>query len=243
MFLGTGARKARLSLAQGDLAPLEEWARQYASFTEKDPAFLDEFSMITLARLRLAQSRIAEANELLEQYREDAEAAERMGSVIEILILEAGASAAQGERHRALTSLGRALTLAEPEGYIRIFVDEGEPMRLLLLDYQSILKRKISDGVDNESFRLLTHTDKLLAAFSQPALIENPKLETLSENLSERELDILRFIAAGDSNLEIAEHMVLAQSTVKWYINSLYSKLGARSRTHAVALAKELELI
>jgi LuxR family maltose regulon positive regulatory protein len=89
----------------------------------------------------------------------------------------------------------------------------------------------------------LTYTDKLLAAFSQPALIENRKLETLSENLSEREQDILRLIAAGHSNQEIAAQLVLAQSTVKWYINSLYSKLGARSRTHAVALAKELELI
>ena len=243
MFLGTAARKARLSLAQGDLAPMEEWARQYESFTEKDPAFLDEFSLITLARLRLAQSRITEANELLEQYRQDAEAAERMGSVIEILMLEALAFAGQGDQGRAMASLERALTLAEPEGYIRLFVDEGEPMRLLLLDFQSIPKRKMSGGVDNESFRLLTYTDKLLAAFSQPALIENRKLETLSENLSEREQDILRLIAAGHSNQEIAAQLVLAQSTVKWYINSLYSKLGARSRTHAVALAKELELI
>jgi LuxR family maltose regulon positive regulatory protein len=243
MSLGTGARKARLSLAQGDLAPMEEWARQYETFTEKDHAFLDEFSMITLARLRLAQSRITEANELLEQYREDAEAAERMGSVIEILMLEALAFAAQGEQGRAMASLERALTLAEPEGYIRTFVDEGEPMRLLLLDFQSILKRKISQGVDNESFRLLTYTAKLLAAFPQPAPIENPKLKTLSENLGERELEVLRLIAAGYSNLEIAEQLVIAQSTVKWYINSLYGKLGARSRTHALALAKELELI
>jgi LuxR family maltose regulon positive regulatory protein len=243
MFLGTAARKARWSLAQGNLAPMEEWSRQYESFTEKDPAFLDEFSMITLARLRLAQSRITEANELLEQYREDAEGAERMGTVIEILMLEALAFAAQGEQGRAMASFERALTLAEPEGYIRLFVDEGEPMRLLLLDFQSILKRKISEGVDKESFRLLTYTDKLLAAFPQPAPIENPKLKTLSENLGERELEVLRLIAAGYSNLEIAEQLVIAQSTVKWYINNLYGKLGARSRTHALALAKELELI
>src|SRR5690606_20999691 len=115
MSLGTGARKARLSLAQGDLAPMEAWARQYESFTEKDPAFLDEFSMITLARLRLAQSRTTEASELLEQYREDAEAAERMGSVIEILMLEALVFAAQGKQQQALASLERSLALAEPE--------------------------------------------------------------------------------------------------------------------------------
>ena len=243
MSLGTGARKARLLLAQGDLAPVEEWARQYESFTEKDPAFLDEFSMITLARLRLAQSRITEANELLEQYREDAEAAERLGSVIEILMLEGFGFAAQGEQQQAMASLERALTLAEPEGYIRLFVDEGEPMRLLLLDYQSIHKKKLSEGGDSESDSLLAFTDKLLAAFSQPAPIESPKLGTLSENLSERELEVLRLIAAGYSNLEIAEQLVIAQSTVKWYINNLYGKLGARSRTHALALAKELELI
>jgi LuxR family maltose regulon positive regulatory protein len=166
-----------------------------------------------------------------------------MGSVIEILIIEALAFAAQGDQRRALTSLERALTLAEPEGYVRIFVDEGESMRQLLLDCQSTIKKKVGNDVNSESLHLLIYTDKLLAAFPQPASTLGTKNDTLIEPLSERELDILRLISTGRSNQDIAEILVIAQSTVKWYINSLYGKLGAKSRTHAVALAKELELI
>ena len=243
MSLESAARKARLSLKQGDLAPVENWAQQYESFTEKDPAFLDEFSRITLARLRLAQSRIAEAIGLLEQFRGDAEAAERMGSVIEILIIEALAFAAQGDQRRALTSLERALTLAEPEGYVRIFVDEGESIRQLLLGCQSTIKKKVGNDVNSKSLRLLTYTDKLLATFSQPASPEKPQREALPEPLSERELDILRLISTGRSNQEIAEILVIAVSTVKSHINSLYGKLGTNRRTEALAIARELGLL
>jgi LuxR family maltose regulon positive regulatory protein len=243
LLLESGARNARLSLAQGDLPSAEEWARQYESFTGQDPAYNEEFARITLARLRLAQLRFLEAIELLVQLREEAEAAERMGSVIEILTLEALAFAAQGDQQRALTSLERALTLAEPEGYIRLFIDEGEPMRLLLLDYQSIIKKKISDGVDSESLRLLTYTDKLLAAFSPPAAVGKPKSETLLEPPSERELDILRLIATGRTNQEIADMLVIAVSTVKSHINSLYGKLGTNRRTQAIAIARDMGLL
>jgi LuxR family maltose regulon positive regulatory protein len=243
MLLEWSARQARLALAEGDLSYAEEWARQYESFTGQDPAYNEEFARITLARLRLAQLKFSEASELLAQLREEAEAAERMGSVIELLMLEALVFAAQGARSRARTSLECALDIAEPEGYMRVFIDEGEPMRLLLLDYQAFIKKKIGDEVDSESLRFLIYVDKLLAAFSSPAHIEKSTHETSAETLSERELEVLRLIAAGYSNLEIAEQLVLAQSTVKWYINNLYSKLGAKSRTHALALAKELELI
>ena len=106
-----------------------------------------------------------------------------------------------------------------------------------------IAKMELGNGVDRVSIDLLTFTDKLLAAFSQPAPGEKTKDEPLLEPLNERELDVLRLIATGRSNKEIAEILVVALSTVKWYINNLYSKLGAKSRTHALALAKELELI
>ena len=144
---------------------------------------------------------------------------------------------------QAQASLERALTLAEPEGYIRVFVDEVDPMRLLLLDYQSIIKKKIGDGVDGESFRLLSYTDKLLASFSQPAAVGQPKSETIPEPLSERELDILRLIATGRTNQEIAEILVIAVSTVKSHINSLYGKVGARNRVEAIALARDLGIL
>jgi len=243
MFFGAVARKARLSLAQGDLAPVEEWAQQYESFTGKDPAFLDEFSMITLARLHLAQSRITEAIALLGQFREDAEAAERMGSVIEILILEALAFAAQGDDRRALTSLERALTLSEPEGYIRLFVDEGEPMRQLMTEYQSEIKKQTANGLDGQSSYLLAYINRLLAVFPQPAHSEKPGPVTMPEPLSERELDILRLIATGRTNQEIAEILVIAVSTVKSHINNLYGKLGTNRRTQAIAIARDLGLL
>jgi len=243
MFFGLVARKARLSLEQGDLAPAEEWARQYETFTEKDPAFLDEFSKLTFARLRLAQSRTAEAIELLEQYCDDAEAAERTGSVIEILMLEALASAAQGEHQRALTSLERALTLAEPEGYIRLFVDEGEPMRSLLSEYQSTMRNQVGKDIQPDRPHLITYTSRLLLAFSAPSSSAIEEHGKLIEPLSDRELNILRMIAAGRSNPEIAETLVIAVSTVKSHINNLYGKLGTNRRTEAIAIARELGLI
>jgi len=243
MRLGSSARSVRLSLVQGDLASADDWVRQYESFTDKDPAFLGEFSRITLARIRLAQSRFAEAIALLEQFREDAEAAERMGSTIEILALEALAFAAQGDHPRALSSLERALTIAEPEGYVRIFVDEGEPMRLLLRDCQSRIKKQVNNGVDSQSLRLLTYIDRLMAAFSQPASAEKPRPVTMLEPLSERELDILRLIATGRTNKEIADILVIAVSTVKSHINNLYGKLGTQRRTQAISIARDLGLL
>jgi LuxR family maltose regulon positive regulatory protein len=243
MLFGAIARKARLSLAQGDLAPVEKWAQQYESYTEMDPAFLDEFSMITLARLRLAQSRLTEAIGLLEQFRKDAEAAERTGSVIEILILEALAFSAQGEQRQALTSLERALTLAEPEGYIRIFVDEGERLHLLLTVYKSGIEKRIGDGLDGQFPHLLTYIDKLLAIFPQLAPDQKSRDGAILEPLSERELDILRLIATGRSNQEIAEMLVIALSTVKSHINNLYGKLGTNRRTEAISIARQRGLL
>jgi LuxR family maltose regulon positive regulatory protein len=243
MRFGAVARSVRLSLAQGDLTSADNWAREYESFTDKDPAFLGEFSRITLARIRLAQSRFAEALDLLELFRQDAEAAGRTGSVIELLVLEALAFSAQGNRLRASVSLEHALTLAEPEGYVRVFVDEGEPMRLLLAGFQSTLRQKAAAKTDTTSKRLLTYTDKLLAAFSPPVPVEKSMPEAMLEPLSERELDILRLIASGRTNQEIAEILVIALSTVKSHINNLYGKLGTNRRTQAIAIARDLGLL
>jgi LuxR family maltose regulon positive regulatory protein len=244
MLLEWSARKARLSLAQQDLSSAEEWARQYESFTGLDPAYNEEFARITLARLRLTQSRFSEAIELLARLREDAEAAERTGSVIEILILEALALAARGEQLQAFTPLERALTLAEPQGYIRIFVDEGEPMCLLLTDYRAGSRKRVGNGRNDESSpHLLTYTDTLLAVFPQPAREQKFRDGVILEPLSERELDILRLIAAGRSNQEIAETLVIAVSTVKSHINNLYGKLGTNRRTEAIAIARGLGLL
>jgi LuxR family maltose regulon positive regulatory protein len=116
-------------------------------------------------------------------------------------------------------------------------------MRLLLAKLQSTLRQKAAAKIDPSSNKLLTYTDKLLAAFSQPAPVEKPKPATMPEPLSERELEILQLIASGSSNQEIAEILVIALSTVKSHINNLYGKLGTNRRTQAIALARDLGLL
>jgi LuxR family maltose regulon positive regulatory protein len=191
----------------------------------------------------LAEKRFGEALDLLDWLREDAEAAGRMGTVIEILVLETLALSSQGDHPGALTSLERALTLAEPEGYIRIFLDEGETMRLLLAGYQSVLKKRVVATIEDTSLRLLTYTDKLLAAFTPAATGAAQQPGTAIEPLSERELEILRLISKGLSNQEIAEILVIAVSTVKSHINHLYGKLGTQRRTQAITIARDLGLL
>jgi LuxR family maltose regulon positive regulatory protein len=235
---------ARLALVQGDLNIAVRWAD--ASGLDVDDADLlydreDEY--LSLARVRIAQKRADEALRLLNRLLQFAEAGGRMGSVIEILILQALALQIQKNDTEAIAALERALALAEPEGSVRIFVDEAEPLRSLLLDYQSRIKKKFSNTIDSESLRLLTYIDKLLASFSPPAPVKKPKHETLLEPLSERELDILRLIATGRSNQEIAEILVIALSTVKSHINNLYRKLGTDRRTQAIAIARNLGLL
>ncbi|HEX9597173.1 MAG TPA: LuxR C-terminal-related transcriptional regulator, partial [Anaerolineales bacterium] len=161
---------------------------------------------------------------------------------IKLLVLQAAASHALGEAGEAASCLQQALFLAEPEGYVRIFVDEGEPMRLLLLDYQSEAKKKISNGADEKRLRLLAYTEKLLSTLAQPPEAAHAPVP-LPELLSERELEILHLIAKGCSNQEIAALLVIAVSTVKSHINNLYGKLGTHRRTQVVARARELGLL
>jgi LuxR family maltose regulon positive regulatory protein len=137
---------------------------------------------------------------------------------------------AQGDVDRALSALERALSLAEPEGYVRTFIDEGEPMARLL-------RRALSQGIAPN------YVARLLAALGEEAELASPAMESLIEPLTERELDVLRLIVAGLSNPEIAEELVIAVSTVKSHINHIYSKLGVTSRTQAVARARELRLL
>jgi LuxR family maltose regulon positive regulatory protein len=240
------ALSASLQLAQDDLEAATAWAEN--SGLSPDDGEVDhpgwrEVEYLTLARVLDAQGRQAEAMSLLDRLLQSAQVEGRDGSAVGILILRALFEQAQDNKARAFERLEYALTLAEPEVYVRIFVDEGEPMRLLLRDYQAFFKKKMSDGVDSNSLRLLSYTDKLLAAFSQPPPEVIKEQDTLPEPLSERELDILRLIATGRTNQEIAEILVIALSTVKSHINNLYGKLGTNRRTEAIAIARELGLI
>ena len=242
----TAALRAHMHLAQGDLGAAEVWAATSgldSNDQEASHAGLREVEYLSYARILDAQGRQAEALSLLERLLKSAQTEERHGNAITILAIQALVYQAQGNTSHAFEQLECALTIAEPEGFVRTFVDEGEPMRLLLLDYQSIIKKQLSDGVDSESLRLLAYTDKLLAAFSQTVPSQKPDHDAMSESLSERELDILRLIATGRSNQEIAETLVIAVSTVKSHINNLYGKLGTNRRTEAIAIAREKRLI
>jgi len=236
--------QTRLWITRGNLAAAQDWV-DAAGLNPADlpTSHLYEVDYIILARLLIAKGDLATADGLLHQLQQAAALEERNSNLIEILILQALLQDTLGKNLQAFPILERALELAEPEGYIRIFVDEGEPMRLLLLDYQSAIKKKDGNVAGSESPRILAYINKLLAAFQQPATIEKIKYEAFPEPISERELEILQLIAAGKTNQEIAEKLVIAVSTVKSHINNLYGKLGAIRRTEAVAIARELGLL
>jgi LuxR family maltose regulon positive regulatory protein len=201
-----------------------------------------------LARIHVAARQADEAQAILTPLVTAAEERGRAGSLIRLLTVQALAFAAQGERESALRALQRALTLAEPEGYVRTFVDEGEALRLLMVDLRFWIGAQISDAVHRN--RLLVYADRLLHSFA-PATQEPPapssnqpsQIENLIEPLSDREIEILRLIAEGLSNQDIAQRLFLALPTIKWYTTQIYGKLDVANRTQAVARARALDLL
>jgi LuxR family transcriptional regulator, maltose regulon positive regulatory protein len=237
------ALKTRVWVAQGRLAEALDWARERGLSAHDDLGYVREFEHITLARVLLARYKsdreeryIHEAMGLLERLLQAAEEGGRMGSVIEILVLQALAHEAQGDSPTALVPLERALSLAEPEGYVRIFVDEGRPMARLLY-------KALSQGVESDYIR------RLLAAFpvaeseqTTSSQLRGPESE-LIEPLSARELEVLQLIAQGLSNRQISERLFLTLSTIKGHNRIIFSKLMVQRRTEAVARARELGLL
>jgi LuxR family maltose regulon positive regulatory protein len=168
--------------------------------------------------------------------------------VLEILVLQTLAHKSQGQMQQATHALERALTLAEPEGYIRTFVDEGAPMVELLRQ----LMRDQQKAQSEASQALPSYVMNLLAAFPPelvPAAIQTHKTPAalpasyLVDPLSERELEVLQLIAEGFSNPEIARKLFVATSTVKRHVNNIYAKLNVHTRTQAVAKGKELKVL
>jgi len=239
------ALKTRIWVAQGRLGEALGWAREQGLSAHDDLSYLREFEHITLARVLIARYRsdrversIHEAIGLLERLLQAAEAKGRMGRVIEILVLQALAREAQGDSPAALVPLERALTLAEPEGYVRTFVDEGLSMEQLLLE--AAARRIMPD-----------YAGKLLAAFGaeppggagESPLPTSPASQPLIEALSKRELEVLRLFRTELSGPEIANELVVALSTVRTHTKNIYRKLGVNSRRAAVRRAAELSLI
>jgi LuxR family maltose regulon positive regulatory protein len=237
------ALKARVYIKQGSLAKALNWVRERGISVDDDLSYLSEFEHITLARAIIAEYKnnpterdMLQAIGLLERLLKAAEDRRRMGSVIEILVVQALAHDAQGDISAALVSLGRALALAEPEGYLRIFVDEGPPMARML--YEALSQEIAPDYVR----RLLAafpaeRQEKTIALKSQ-----DPDSEWI-EPLSEREIEVLGLIAEGLTNQEISGRLYVSLNTVKAHTRNIYSKIGVNNRTHAVSKARTLGIL
>ena len=240
--------KVYLKLSRLNLA--QDWVLMWGLSVDDEITYLNEFEHHTLARVLIAEYQqdhtersILDAIRLLERLLKGAEGQNRMGSVIEILITQTLAHQTQGNLPLAMVSLERALFLAQPEGYVRVFVDEGEPMRSLISNFRSQIERQ-SDG---HGHQLSGYLNKLLAAFTRPeAKTQTPtagRKPEMVEPLSQRELEVLRLIAQGLSNREIGERLFLALSTVKGHARLIFDKLQVQNRTEAVACARKLDLL
>jgi LuxR family maltose regulon positive regulatory protein len=246
------ALQARLWLLQGQLSRAFSWLERCKQNVEDVPNYVYEFEYLTLAHLLIAQGRAKEVVGLLERLRQAARRSQRMGTVIEVCLLQALANYALGQKIEAFTALERALSLAEPEGYIRLFLDEGTVVAQLLTEF--IEWKENTPGKDSREETTYAHT--LIACFARiPSDVRGTSSQKrinrtrpdgqlpLVEPLGEREKEVLQYLAAGLSNQAIADEMVVAVSTVKSHLKSIYSKLNVESRTRAVARARELHLL
>jgi ATP/maltotriose-dependent transcriptional regulator MalT len=227
------ARKARIYLKQERPDKAWAWAAERGLSLTDEVSYLHEFEHLTLARLEIANPLV---NTLLTRLLQAAEAQNRRGSALDILLVQALAYEAQGNHPQALAALERALSLAEPEGYVRIFVDEGEAMRLLI-EKQS----------HNRDYPLSDYVDKLLAAFTQPMAAPKSTIirqkSDMIEPLSERELEVLKLLRSELSGPEIARQLIVSLNTLHTHTNNIYNKLGVNNRRAAVRRAEELDLL
>lgn len=230
---------ARLRLAVGDLAEAvaSEWQRVANASAAAWMA-----NQMTTARLLHAQGRHHEAQRLLEHLREATAAKERTRDLVEILALQVVALWASGEKERAVSALVEVLTLAAPEGYVRTFADEGQPMAGIL---SRVLETRQRGQLDSDSppHFPANYVKQLLAALERDTAGRALAVAGLPEPLSERESEVLTLIAAGRTNRQIAGALFVTVGTVKTHLNNIYRKLGAHSRTQALARARELNLL
>jgi len=217
------AMRARVWIKQGKVDDALAWAREQGVSAQDELSYLHEFEHLTLARALPAD----EAFPFLERLLSAAEAGGRTGSVIEILVLAAVAHQKQRDLAAGLEFLERALSLAEPEGYVRVFIDEGPPMAVLL-------KAAADRGITPDQVR------RLLAASGDERIIVT---QDLVDPLSDRELDVLRLLGSDLSGPDIARELVVSLNTVRTHTKNIYAKLGVNNRRSAVRRADELGLL
>jgi LuxR family maltose regulon positive regulatory protein len=241
--------RTRLQLQQGNFQAAAQWAMNSGLSAIADPDYTHEFDLLTFIRVLLTQAALDEqgmrverlsaaplqdADRLLHKLYQAAHSGGRMGRVIEIYMLQALAHAVDSDMTAALKWLQEALALAEPEGYVRVFVDEGLPMyRLLMLLRTRPVSSSISDDYLNALRDAFPRSVRQLAAELSPS----------GTALTEGELNTLRLLASDRSIEEIAAELSVAVSTVRTYTKRIYSKLDAHSRAEAIYRARELNLV
>ena len=239
--------RARLALAQGRLGDAVTWIKDRGLAVDEQLSYADEQDHLLLARVLLATDRAVEALGLLGRLDALATEQERAGSVLEIWALRALALQGTGDHAGAQAAISEALTLAAPEGWLRLFVDEGAPMAALLRRLAMAATRDQAAAVRGLPG---TYLDRLLQAFELAGLSVLPPPKPgaaapggLVPPLTERELEVLHLLATGSSNRAIADELVVAVDTVKSHVTHILDKLGVANRTQAVTRARELGLL
>jgi ATP/maltotriose-dependent transcriptional regulator MalT len=238
-------QRARLLLAQGDVAAAVRWAQERGLSTVDQPLYQREREHLVLARVLIAQDRAGPALALLERLLAAAVSQHRTGSIIEIQALQSLALAAAGDENAAVDALAGALTLACPQGYVRVFADEGAPMAALLA------RLVAAQRAERTAARAVPvgYLGKVVRAFGErrPGPPHGPgtaaAVPGLVEPLTARELEVLALLAAGTPNQGIAGELVVSLDTAKKHVSHVLAKIGAANRTEAVARARQLGLI
>ncbi len=239
------AQRARLLLAQGEVAAAARWAHERGLSPDDEPPYSREREYLVLARVLLAQNRSAQALALLARLHAAAVSQDRTGSIIEIGALQALALAASGEENAAVDALAQALALACPQGYVRVFADEGPPMGALLgrLVAAQKAEQAAARGVPLGCLARVLQGFGGKEAAAGAGRSAAAAVPGLVEQLTARELEVLVLLAAGTPNPRIAAELVVTLDTVKKHVSHLLGKLGAANRTEAVTRARELGLI
>ena len=244
LFNPVPSQRARLLLATGHVRAAAQWTTAAGLNPDDKADFPNEPAYLLLARVLLARNDPGPALTLLQRLFDAAVGQGRAGSIIEIQALRALALAARGDHAGALGALTEALTLACPQGYVRVFADEGGPMRALLVQLPTARPgQPHADGRIDPGYLAA-----LVRACGQPDAVL-PRTRAvgaapgLADPLTDRELEVLRLLAAGKSNQRIAHDLVVALNTVKKHVTHVLGKLGAANRTEAVARARQLGLI
>jgi LuxR family maltose regulon positive regulatory protein len=243
LIFPVAVQRARLLLAQGQLAAVARWVTERGLTAGGEPSYAHEREHLVLARLLIAQQTPDQALPLLGRLHQLAAAQGRMGSRIEVRVLQALALAAGGEEAGALDALAEALTLGCPEGYVRVFVDEGAPIADLLGKLIAARRTDPMLAADVPPGYLRQLMDAINQESPTPMARQGAAAAGLIDPLSIRELEVLELLAAGRANRDIADELVVALDTVKKHVSHILDKLGASNRTEAVTHARELGLI